>query len=242
MTRLWKPLTFHSDKSIFTRIITLSKPALGSVHFVSAPKLPTSFYINHCFICIIELVIVVTDQTVITRTPVMKGHIFFYVDFLHVNWALAIIRYDLVSLEAVCKGLMYKTAAASGLLEGHCGLLCADLSVRSICVPYLMSAFNKCSCLVWKSFTKTINAEKSRVNRKARLCLIISSVGAWIWYPLKHQVRLKLGENKSVIFITLRSAPDIWHRVVFTFYWMLQLKRRGHFCLFKTQPTFVTLL
>ena len=45
---------------------------------------------------------------------------FFFFDFLHVNRPLAIIRYDLVGLEPVCKGLMYTTAAASGLLEGHC--------------------------------------------------------------------------------------------------------------------------
>lgn len=64
---------------------------------------------------------VVTDQNPDNKGTQRRDR-FFFVDFLHVKWALAIIRYDLVDLEPVCKGLMYTTAAASGLLEGHCCL------------------------------------------------------------------------------------------------------------------------
>lgn len=73
-------------------------------------------------VCIVWLMIVVADQNHDNKGTQDEGDCFFFVDFLHVKWPLAIIRYDLVGLEPVCKGLMYTTAAASGLLEGHCCL------------------------------------------------------------------------------------------------------------------------
>lgn len=77
---------------------------------------------NYTCVGVISLMIVAADQNHDNKGTQDEGDGFFFVDFLHVNRPLAIIRYDLVGLEPVCKGLMYTTAAASGLLEGHCCL------------------------------------------------------------------------------------------------------------------------
>lgn len=123
---------------------------------------------------------------------------FFLLIFPHVNWPLAIIRYDLVGLGACLQRInVHNSCSLRSVGRALLCLLIALIWVSAAYVYPISCLYSiTCPCLVSKSCAKTkhhIRVGLGWTGQKKKACLypIRSGAGAQTWYPVRAEIRLK---------------------------------------------------